>query len=158
MEILRRALTAALAELGGLDSSAFEYAPPTPAPAVAEPVPALEEQVKIELPPDQPWLKADTETEILKENWAGQVREVLIGATTEAGGTRTSVVKAGGETAMPFMDFEAPQANPPVIAIEIKDRRPDDWSELLIKEWGDAVDDPAHGLRPLKRRAQICCS
>jgi len=31
----------------------------------------------------------------------------------------------------------------PVIAIEIQDRRPDDWSPLLMDAWGDAVNDPA---------------
>jgi acetyl-CoA decarbonylase/synthase complex subunit delta len=30
-----------------------------------------------------------------------------------------------------------------VVAIEIKDRRPDDWSELLLDAWGDVVNDPA---------------
>jgi acetyl-CoA decarbonylase/synthase complex subunit delta len=48
----------------------------------------------------------------------------------------------GGETAMPFLDFEGSFPNKPAIAIEIKDRRPDDWSELLIGKWGDVMDDP----------------
>jgi acetyl-CoA synthase len=145
VDILRRALTAALAELGGIDSSALEIpAAPVAAPHVVEaapPVPAEEE--KVELPPDLPWLKPDSKTEILKESWAGEVREVTIGATAAEGGTRASVVKIGGQNAMPFMDFEGQAANPPVIAIEIKDRRPDDWSELLLEEWGSAIDDPA---------------
>jgi len=68
---------------------------------------------------------------------------VVLGATTDEGGTRSKVVKVGGENAMPFMDFEGTMPNPPVVAIEIKDRQPDDWSELLLKEWGDAVNDPA---------------
>jgi acetyl-CoA decarbonylase/synthase complex subunit delta len=33
--------------------------------------------------------------------------------------------------------------HPPVIAVEIKDRKPDDWSPLLAKAWGDAMQDPA---------------
>ena len=33
--------------------------------------------------------------------------------------------------------------NPPVIAVEIKDRRPGDWSPLLLDAWGDVVDNPA---------------
>jgi acetyl-CoA decarbonylase/synthase complex subunit delta len=41
------------------------------------------------------------------------------------------------------MHFEAQMPNPPVIAVEIKDRRPDDWSPLLLDAWGAAVDDPA---------------
>ena len=31
----------------------------------------------------------------------------------------------------------------PVIAIEIRDRKPDDWSELLLEDWGDVVNDPS---------------
>jgi acetyl-CoA decarbonylase/synthase complex subunit delta len=31
----------------------------------------------------------------------------------------------------------------PVVAIEIKDRKPDDWSPLLLEVWGDALNDSA---------------
>ena len=33
--------------------------------------------------------------------------------------------------------------NSPAIAIEIKSRKPDDWSPLLAEVWGDAMNDPA---------------
>jgi acetyl-CoA decarbonylase/synthase complex subunit delta len=49
----------------------------------------------------------------------------------------------GGEKTMPFLRFESPMPHPPVIAVEIKDRKPDDWSPLLAKAWGDAMQDPA---------------
>lgn len=81
--------------------------------------------------------------EIPKDKWPGSVRAAVIGATASDGGTRTSVVKVGGETAMPFMHFEAPTPNKPVVAIEIRDRRPDDWSPLLLETWKNVVDDPA---------------
>jgi acetyl-CoA decarbonylase/synthase complex subunit delta len=41
------------------------------------------------------------------------------------------------------MHFEAPTPNKPVIAIEIKDRKPEDWSPLLSEVWGAAMADPA---------------
>jgi acetyl-CoA decarbonylase/synthase complex subunit delta len=53
------------------------------------------------------------------------------------------VVTVGGEKTLPFMHFEAEMPNPPAIAVEIKDRRPDDWSPLLLNAWGEVVDDPA---------------
>jgi acetyl-CoA decarbonylase/synthase complex subunit delta len=53
------------------------------------------------------------------------------------------VVTVGGEKTLPFMHFEAEMPNPPAIGVEIKDRRPDDWSPLLLDAWGDVVDDPA---------------
>lgn len=149
VELLRRALIAALAELGDIDTETLQI-PSTPAVPTHAPVEVVEEQVvpveveeKPELPPDKDWLAVGTKVEILKESWTGSVREVTIGASEVEGGTRKKTVKVGGETAMPFMDFEGSMPNPPVIAIEIKDRRPDDWSELLLKEWGEVVDVPA---------------
>jgi acetyl-CoA decarbonylase/synthase complex subunit delta len=68
---------------------------------------------------------------------------VTIGATELDGGTRSSSITVGGEKTLPFMHFEAAMPNPPVIAVEIKDRRPDDWSSLLLDAWGETVDDPA---------------
>jgi acetyl-CoA decarbonylase/synthase complex subunit delta len=48
---------------------------------------------------------------------------------------------------MPYLHFEAPMPNKPVIAIEIKSRKPDDWSLLLAEAWGEAMDDPAQWAR-----------
>nr|MBN1229833.1 acetyl-CoA decarbonylase/synthase complex subunit delta [Anaerolineae bacterium] len=81
--------------------------------------------------------------EIPKDKWNGQVRVVTLGATADQGGTRTSTVTVGGETTMPFMHFEGEIPHRPVIALEIKDRRPDDWSSLLLDLWSDKADDPA---------------
>jgi acetyl-CoA decarbonylase/synthase complex subunit delta len=41
------------------------------------------------------------------------------------------------------MHFEGQTPNRPVVAVEIKDHRPDDWSPLLAEVWGDAMNDPA---------------
>jgi acetyl-CoA decarbonylase/synthase complex subunit delta len=80
--------------------------------------------------------------EIPKDKWPGEVRVVTIGATEADGGTRTSTVTVGGEKSLPFMHFEAEMPHKPVIALEIKDRKPDDWSQLLLDEWGEAMDAP----------------
>ena len=137
-------LVGALAELGDVDMS--QVAIPAPA-AVAAPTPAVAPEApaaapKIELPPDKEWLPEGTSTAVAKEKWSGSVRQVVLGATAADGGTRTKTLTIGGETAMPFMDFEGAMPHKPVVAIEIKDRRPDDWSELLNKQWGDAMNDP----------------
>lgn len=81
--------------------------------------------------------------ELPKDTWPGAVRSVTIGATAQDGGTRTSTVTVGGEKAMPFLSFEAAIPNRSVLAIEIKDHRPEDWSSLLLDAWGEAVNDPA---------------
>lgn len=81
--------------------------------------------------------------EFVKDSWPGSVRTVTIGATPEEGGTRTRTVTVGGEKALPFMHFEAEMQHRPAVAVEIKDRRPEDWSPLLLEMWGEVVDDPA---------------
>ena len=77
------------------------------------------------------------------EKWTGKVREVTLGATSADGGTRKSTVVVGGETTLPFLHFEGEMPNPPRLAVEIVDRKPADWSPLLLDAWGDAVEDPA---------------
>jgi acetyl-CoA decarbonylase/synthase complex subunit delta len=41
------------------------------------------------------------------------------------------------------MHFESGTPHRPVVAVEIKDQRPEDWSPLLIQTWGAALDNPA---------------
>lgn len=81
--------------------------------------------------------------EIPKDKWPGSVRKVTVGATAAEGGTRAKSVTIGGQTTMPYLQYEAPTPNTPVVAIEIKSRKPEDWSSLLVGTWGDAMDDPA---------------
>jgi CO dehydrogenase/CO-methylating acetyl-CoA synthase complex beta subunit/CO dehydrogenase/acetyl-CoA synthase delta subunit len=157
---IRRALEAALRELGGTPppvqeapaaSAAAVEAPAPVAPPVveeeevAEPEPAAPPKEVKRAKPEPPAWTADKETEVqlVKEQWAGQVREVTLGATAEEGGTRTKTVTVGGQTTLPFLRFEGEIPHRPVVAIEIQDRRPDDWSPLLEEAWGDAMDDPA---------------
>lgn len=81
--------------------------------------------------------------EFVKDSWPGTVRTVTIGATPENGGSRVKSITVGGENALPFMHFEVEMPNRPQVALEIRDRRPDDWSSLLLETWADVVDDPA---------------
>ena len=69
--------------------------------------------------------------EIPKDKWPGSVRQIVIGATPEQGGTRKHSVVVGGENCMPYMHFEGSIPNAPLIALEIRDRKPEDWSALL---------------------------
>ncbi len=81
--------------------------------------------------------------EIPKDKWPGKIRTVTLGATSKEGGTRSKTITIGGESSLPFMHFENPTPNRPVVAIEIKDRKPEDWSPLLAEIWGGAMNDPA---------------
>jgi acetyl-CoA decarbonylase/synthase complex subunit delta len=81
--------------------------------------------------------------EIPKDKWPGTINSVTLGATSEEGGTRARSITIGGQPTMPYLNFEAPAPNKPVLAIEIKSRPPDDWSPLLLEAWGDATNHPA---------------
>jgi acetyl-CoA decarbonylase/synthase, CODH/ACS complex subunit delta len=85
--------------------------------------------------------------EVPKDKWPGSVRTITIGATAAEGGTRGKSVTLGGETTLPFMQFEAPLTNKPAIAIEIRSRKPEDWSRLLLNVWGESMNDPAKWAR-----------
>lgn len=80
--------------------------------------------------------------EIPVEKYNGAVREITLGATKEQGGTRTKTVTLGGAKTLPFLKFEGAIPHTPVIAIEVQDRAPSDWSDKLLKAWGDVVNDP----------------
>lgn len=79
----------------------------------------------------------------VKEAWTGRVLEVTLGAGPDEGGTRGSTVTIGGETTLPFLHFEGRMPHRPVVAVEVSDRRPDDWSSLLLEAWGDVMGDAA---------------
>ncbi|MEJ2758439.1 MAG: acetyl-CoA decarbonylase/synthase complex subunit delta [Anaerolineales bacterium] len=81
--------------------------------------------------------------ELPKDKWSGKVQEVVIGATSEDGGTRSKTVTVGGESTMPFIHYEAETPHRPILALEIRDSKPTDWSNLLLEYWGDTAEDPA---------------
>jgi acetyl-CoA decarbonylase/synthase complex subunit delta len=81
--------------------------------------------------------------EIPKEKWAGQVREIALGATAAEGGTRAKKVVIGGEATLPFLSFEGQIPHHTAVAVEIADVYPEDWSPVLLKAWGDVLRDPA---------------
>lgn len=85
--------------------------------------------------------------ELHKEKSTGAVRSVTLGATKEQGGSRSRTLTIGGETALPFLDFEGSLPNRPALALEIRDRKPADWSPLLYEAWGEAMNDPADWAR-----------
>jgi acetyl-CoA decarbonylase/synthase complex subunit delta len=81
--------------------------------------------------------------EVPKEKWSGKVREITLGASAADGGTRAKTVTVGGETTLPFLHFEGEMPHPPVIAVEVQDRKPAGWSPVLLEAWGDVTEDTA---------------
>jgi acetyl-CoA synthase len=148
----RDALVAALQQLGG--TAPVVPIAPTALPPMAEPVApevAAPPVKKVARPQVPPWTEEEESLDFLKEKWTGSVREVTLGATAAEGGTRTSTITVGGQTAMPFLNFEGEFPNRPVIAIEIQDRKPNDWSPLLMEAWGDVVNDPGEWAKAAEK-------
>ncbi|HMK91759.1 MAG TPA: acetyl-CoA decarbonylase/synthase complex subunit delta, partial [Thermoleophilia bacterium] len=82
-----------------------------------------------------------TPVDVPVEKWQGAVREVTLGAS-DGGGTRAATVTVGGESTLPFLGFDGSLPHRPVIAVEVADAYPDDWSPALHAAWGDALQDP----------------
>jgi CO dehydrogenase/CO-methylating acetyl-CoA synthase complex beta subunit len=146
LDQIRAALGAALQQLGGA-------LPVTPAAAPAAAAGALAAEEEAEparprkerpAPVEAPWLKGEgAELKLVHQKWSGKVLEVKLGAMPAEGGTRSRPLVLGGETTLPYLYTEGQIPNRPVLAIEITDTKPTDWSPLLMDVWGDAMDDPA---------------
>jgi acetyl-CoA decarbonylase/synthase complex subunit delta len=101
----------------------------------------------------------------VKKSWSHTINAVTIGATAEQGGTRTSTVTIGGETAPPFYHFEGAMPHAPVVAMEVWDVPADDWPEPVREPFADVADDPgawaarcveAHGADIICLRLKGC--
>jgi len=70
---------------------------------------------------------------IIKERWTSKVAEESLGTTG---------LKVGGETTLPFMQFEGDVPNRAVIALEVFDTAPEGWPEILQEAFADVINDP----------------
>lgn len=97
--------------------------------------------------------------EFLKMKWANAINEVVIGATKQDGGSRSSVVKVGGQTTLPYLSDEGSIPNPPVIAYEIWDAQPSDWPEVLKEPFGDCLGKPVEWAKKCVKefKADLLC-
>lgn len=79
----------------------------------------------------------------LADKWTSGVNEVTLGATKDNGGSRQKTVSIGGARSIPFMDFDGNPGHKPLIAMDVYDTPPDDWTEALTKPFADVLNDPA---------------
>lgn len=75
----------------------------------------------------------------LLEKSSNGISEVVLGATSADGGTRANVLKIGGETCLPFQNYEGVESNRAIVAAEVLDRDPTEWAPSLRAAWGDDV-------------------
>jgi len=97
--------------------------------------------------------------ELVKEKWSNVINTLTIGATKEEGGTRTSKITVGGETTLPYLFAEGDMPNAPVIAMEIQDREPADWPEVLKEPFKDVLGNSAEWAKKCvnEYKAQALC-
>jgi acetyl-CoA decarbonylase/synthase complex subunit delta len=90
--------------------------------------------------------------------WSGKVISVEIGATQASGGTRSHVLTMGGAETLPFLHFEGKTGFPPILALEVWDRKPPEWSDILLDAFGGVLDDPAQWAKfALAQGAEAIC-
>ncbi|MFH1269835.1 MAG: hypothetical protein ABIH75_02090 [Candidatus Omnitrophota bacterium] len=96
---------------------------------------------------------------LMLEKWSGTVSVVNIGATKEDGGTRSKVIRVGGEATLPFLFQEGAIPNKPVIAFEIWDVAPGDWPPALNKAYAGVLGDPFAWAQECvkKHKAELLC-
>ncbi len=73
--------------------------------------------------------------DIYKEPGTAYIREVTVGEGEKA-------ITIGGTNVLPFHLFEGEMKNPPHVAMEVLDVKPEDWPEALAKYFDDVFDDP----------------
>ncbi|HDP70571.1 MAG TPA: acetyl-CoA decarbonylase/synthase complex subunit delta [Actinobacteria bacterium] len=69
------------------------------------------------------------------DTYQGKIREVIMGG-------ESNQITVGGEIAMPFHFFEGEMSRKPVIAMEVYDVAPDNWSSAVAKPFRDVLSDP----------------
>jgi acetyl-CoA decarbonylase/synthase, CODH/ACS complex subunit delta len=72
---------------------------------------------------------------IIKERWTSKVAELEIGVDPK-------IVKVGGESTLPYLQFEGAIPNNPVIALEISDVAPEELPPTLAAAYEGVTGDP----------------
>ena len=81
------------------------------------------------------------------ESFTGSVNRVTLGATADSGGHRTSTVTIGGSRNVVYGGPREDAGEKPVIAMDIIDTRPDDWTDTLCQCYQNVLDSPGDWAR-----------
>ena len=78
----------------------------------------------------------------IADSYKSAVNKVVLGATSEAGGTRSKTVEVGGSANVVYGGTPEQAGLKPVIAVDILDSAPTDWPEVLAEAYQDVLDKP----------------
>jgi len=86
------------------------------------------------------------------EKYSANIREAILGKGEKA-------TKIGGENTFPFHSFEGSLPNPPGLALEILDIRPENWAQWVLEPFQDVVSEPVEWARKCVEvfEAEILC-
>lgn len=92
-----------------------------------------------------------------KEKFPGKIREVVIGATKEQGGTRSSSLIVGGSNGLQYHGFESNMLHRPLIVMDVVDTMRV-VPEQLVHSIGPVVKEPVEWAKKIERewRADLC--
>jgi len=78
----------------------------------------------------------------LTDSYAGVVNLITLGATSESGGTRGRTVSVGGSTSAVYGASPDSAGAKPVIAMDVLDSPPGDWTDVLREPYSEVLDKP----------------
>ncbi|MHC4499593.1 MAG: acetyl-CoA decarbonylase/synthase complex subunit delta [Planctomycetota bacterium] len=95
----------------------------------------------------------------ITESFAGSVNKVTLGATKDDGGTRTSTVTVGAARNVVYGGSIDDAGEKPVIAMDVIDTRPQDWTDTLCEPYKDVLDSPADWAKKCAEQfgAELIC-
>src|SRR4030042_1188753 len=88
--------------------------------------------------------------DVPKERFAGKIREVVIGAAEEQGGTRRASIVVGGSDGLPFHRFESQVPHTPSVVMDVVDT-PRVVPEILQSAMGSLVKEPVEWARKCEK-------
>jgi len=78
----------------------------------------------------------------ITDSYKSAVNKVTLGATQEAGGTRSKTIEIGGAANVVYGGAAEQAALRPVVAIDVLDSAPADWPEKLKEPYKEVLDKP----------------
>jgi len=78
----------------------------------------------------------------LADSYTGKVNRITLGATREAGGTRTTTVTVGGSINVVYGGSGDDNQVKPIIALDVLDSPPESLPEALLEPYRDVLDKP----------------
>jgi len=78
--------------------------------------------------------------EVPKIPYSGLIKQIKLGKGDKS-------ITVGGQNSYPFHLFEGEMPNPPRIAMEIWDTKPEDWPEAALEPFAGVTDDPVAWAR-----------